>query len=89
MRFWHFSSRRSLPKWFRDLFAKNQDEKDRAYIISHTIERTFMYEDVGVPLYSSLVKMILTRKWMANDLGRRLAYIVHALIFCNGGSIRR
>ena len=52
----------AFPKWFRDLFAKNQDEKDRAHIISHAIERTFMYEDAEVPLYPSLVKMILTRK---------------------------
>jgi hypothetical protein len=65
----------AFPKWFRDLFAKNQDEKDRAHIISHAIERTFMYEDAEVPLYPSLVKMILTRKWTGNDLGRRPAYI--------------
>ena len=65
----------AFPKWFRDLFAKNQDEKDRAHIISHAIERTFMYEDAEVPMYPSLVKMILTRKWTGNDLGRRPAYI--------------
>ena len=65
----------AFPKWFRDLFAKNQDEKDRAHIISHAIARTFMYEDAEVPLYPSLVKMILTRKWTGNDLGRRPAYI--------------
>ena len=34
-----------------------------------------MYEDAEVPLYPSLVKMILTRKWTGNDLGRRPAYI--------------
>jgi hypothetical protein len=72
----------AFPKWFRDLFAKNQDEKDRAHIVSNAIERTYMYEDAEVPLYPTLIKMILTRKWAGNDLGRRPAFI-HA---ANGAS---
>ena len=63
------------PKWFRDLFAKNQYEKYRAQVISHTIEQTLLYEDDEVPLYPALVKIILTRMWSSNDPGKRPAYI--------------
>ena len=32
----------AFPKWFRDLFSKNQYEKDRAHVIYHAIKHTFL-----------------------------------------------
>ena len=64
-----------LPKWFRDLFTKYQDDKYWDHTISHEIEQTFLYEDAKVLLYPALMKMILTRKWTENDMGECPAYI--------------
>ena len=65
----------ALPKWFRYLIGKNQDEKYQAHIISHAIERTFLYDYAEVPLYPEFMKVILTRKWTENDLVKHSAYI--------------
>ena len=65
----------AFPKWFQGLFVKNQDETYQAHVISNTIERNFRYEDSEVPLYPALVKIILTCKWSADDLGKCPAYI--------------
>ena len=67
----------AYPKWFRDIFAKNLDDKDRIIIIATAIEKSIMFEDAEVPLYPSLLKMILKRDWTASDVGKRAA-LVHA-----------
>ena len=54
---------------------KKQYDKERAYLISHGIERTLLYDDSEVPIYLALVKMILKRKWTENDMGKHSAYI--------------
>ena len=67
----------AYPKWFRDIFAKNLDEKDRIIIIASAIEKSVMFEDAEVPLYTALLKMILKRDWTASDVGKRAA-LMHA-----------
>jgi len=48
-------------KWYRDIiFAKNQDEKDKALVV---------FEDAEVPLHPSLLKMILKQNWRGQDVG--------------------
>jgi len=60
----------SFPKWYRDIFAKNQDDKDKSLIITNPISKSFMFEDAKVPLYPSLLKMILKRDWIGQDVGK-------------------
>jgi len=62
-----------FPKWYRDIFAKNQDDKDKSLIIANAIGKSFMFEDAEVPLYPSLLKMILKRDWTGQDVGKRAA----------------
>ena len=49
----------AFPIWYRDLFAKHQDEKDKGLILAAAIDPSFMFDDAEVLLYPSLVKMIL------------------------------
>jgi len=63
----------SLWKWYRDIFAKNQDDKDKSLIIANSIGKSFMFEDTEVPLNPSLLKMILKRDWTGQDVGKRAA----------------
>jgi len=30
-----------FPKWYRDIFARNQDEKDKALVIANAISKSF------------------------------------------------
>jgi len=67
-----------FPKWYRDIFAKNQDhDKDKSLIIANAIGKSFMFEDAEVPLYPSLLKMILKRDWTGQDIGKRVV-LAHA-----------
>lgn len=66
-----------FPKWYRDIFAKNQDEKDKALVVAHAIGKSFIFEDAEVPLYPALLKMILKRDWTGQDVGKRAA-LAHA-----------
>jgi len=63
----------SFPKWYRDIFAKNQDDKDKSLIIANAIGKSFIFEDTEVPLYLSLLNMILKRDWTGQDVGKRAA----------------
>ena len=65
----------TLPKWYRDLFHRHQDEKDKQNIITSAIKQTSFFEDAEVPLYPALVKMILKQDWLAGDLGKWAAYV--------------
>jgi len=58
----------TFSKWYRDLFAKHQDEKDKGFILAAAIDKSFMFDDAKVPLYPSIVKMILKRDWTASDV---------------------
>ena len=65
----------SLPKWYRDLFKKNQDDKDKSNIICAQLESTYILEDGEVPLYPALIKMIQKRDWSAGDVGKRASFV--------------
>ena len=65
----------AFPKWYRDIFEKNHDEKDKIDIICSQVEASYFYDDAEVPLYPALAKMILKRDWTAGDIGKRAAYV--------------
>jgi len=60
-----------FPKWYRDIFARNQNEKDKALVVANAISESFIFEDAEVPLYPSPLKMILKRDWTGQDVGKR------------------
>ena len=64
-----------FPRWFRDIFAKHQDDVSKAQLIAECIDATWILEDVEVPLYPALLKTIRTRNWTAQDLGKRAALV--------------
>ena len=39
-----------FPKWCKELFAKHQDEKDKAQVIATAIEKYYISDDAEVPL---------------------------------------
>ena len=65
----------AFPRWYRDLFDRNQDDKDKMAIVCDAIEQAWFYDDAEVPLYPGLVKMILKRDWTAGDIGKRAAFV--------------
>ena len=48
-----------FPKCYKELFAKHQDEKDKAWFIATEIEKIYIFDDVEFPLYPTLVKKIV------------------------------
>ena len=54
-----------FPKWYKEFFAKHKDEKDKAQVIATAIEKCYIFDDEGVPLYPTLVKKIVNRYWTA------------------------
>ena len=64
-----------FPRWFRDIFAKHQDDISKAQLIAECIDATWILEDAEVPLYPALLKTIRTRNWTAQDLGKRAALV--------------
>ena len=68
-----------FPKWYRKLFAKHQGEKDKAQFITTTIEKYYIFKNVEVPLYLTLVKTIVNRDWTASNI-RKIAALVNATI---------
>ena len=65
----------AFPKWYRDIFEKNHDEKDKIDIVCSQVEASYFYDDAEVPMYPALAKMILKRDWTAGDIGKRAAYV--------------
>ena len=66
-----------LPKWYRDLFAKHQNENDKSQVIATDIKIYYIFDDSEVPLYPTLVKAIVNIYWTASDIGKR-AELVNA-----------
>ncbi len=64
----------AFPKWYLDLFAEHQDEKDKMEIVSNALKATWIFDDAEVPVYSVLLKTVVKRDWTASDLGLRPAY---------------
>jgi len=58
-------------KWHRGIFARNQDEKDKDLVITNAISKLFIYEDAEVPLYPSLLNIIIKWDWTGQDVGKR------------------
>jgi len=40
----------AFPKWYRNIFAKHQDEKDKGLILAAAIDKSFMFDDAEVPV---------------------------------------
>jgi len=55
----------------QDIFARNQERKDKALVVANAISKSFIFEDAEVPLYPSLLRMILKRDWTGQDVGKR------------------
>lgn len=65
----------AFPKWYKDIFKKHQDNKDKSNIVCTQLESTYILEDGEVPLYPSLIKMILKQDWLAGDVGKHASYV--------------
>ena len=64
-----------LPKWYKDLFAKHQDEKDKAQVIATAIVKCHIFDDAEVPLYPTLVKTTVKKDWTASDIRKRATLV--------------
>ena len=60
-----------FPKRYRDLLALHQEEKDKSQVIATAIKNYYIFDDSEVPLYPTLVKMIVNRDWTASYIGKR------------------
>ena len=69
------SGNKCFPKWCRDLFAKHQDEKDKAQVIATAVDKYYIFENSEVALYPTLVKTIVKRDWAASNTGKRAALV--------------
>lgn len=58
-----------LPSWYSALFAKNQDRKDKDHIVAELLTGNSRFEDVDIPIYPELKKMILERNWVGGEAG--------------------
>ena len=50
-----------FTKWHKELFVKNQDEKDKSQVISAAIKKCYIFDYAKVPLYPTLVKKIVKK----------------------------
>ena len=64
----------SLPKWYLDLFGKNQDDKDRDQIVAEVLTSTLRFKDAEIPVYPELKKIILKRNWVGGKAGSKPKY---------------
>ena len=65
----------NFQKWYRDIFAKHQDEKDKAQVIVTYIKKYSIFDDSEVPLYPTLVKTILKHDLTASEIGKMEALV--------------
>ena len=66
---------KKIPKLYKELFAKHQDEKYKAQVIATVIEKCHIFDDAEVTLYPTLVETILKRYWKASDIGKSSASV--------------
>ena len=57
-------------KWHKDLVARHQDENDKTQAIAMTIKKCYIFDDVEVTIYPTLVKTIVKRDWTVSDIGK-------------------
>ena len=62
-------------KWYKELFAKHQDEKYKAQVIATVIKKICVFGDTEVPIYPTLVNKIVKRDWKASDIRNRVALV--------------
>ena len=53
------SNNKCLPSWYKALFCKYQDNKDKELIIAETINTNNRFDDAEIPIYPELRKMIM------------------------------
>ena len=73
-------SRRGKFQTVQGYFAKHQDEKDKAQVISTAIGKCYVFDYAEVPLYPTLAKIIVNRYWTASDIVK-MAALVNAARF--------
>ena len=52
-----------FPKWYKELFAKHQDKKEKAQTIATATKKCYIFDDTEVPLYPNPVNTIVKRDW--------------------------
>ena len=67
-----------FPKWYRELFAKHQDKKDKSQVITTAIEKCYIFDDSEVPLHPTLAKIIINRNRTASDTRKRASIVNYA-----------
>ena len=50
-----------FPKWYKELFAKHQEEKDKSQVITTAIKKCYIFDDAYVTLYPTPKNKILKR----------------------------
>lgn len=64
-----------FPNCYKDFFAKHQYEKEKSQFIATAIKKFYIFDDAEVPLYPTLVKIIINRDWTASDIIKRSALV--------------
>ena len=64
-----------FQKWYIDLFAKHQNEKDKYQVIATAIKKYDIFDDSKVPICPTLVKTIIKRDGKASEIGKRAALV--------------
>ena len=59
-----------LPKWYRYLFAKHQEDKYKRPGYCHIQQKIYIFDGSNVQLYHALVKMITKFDWKASEIGK-------------------
>lgn len=67
-----------LPKWYKDLFNKNQDDKDRDQIIVEVLNGNLRFKDAKIPVYPELKKVILKKIGKVGKQGETPNLLTHA-----------
>ena len=60
-----------FTKCYKDLFANYQDKKDKAQVIAIEIEKCYIFDDVEVLLYSTILNNIIKKDWKSSDIRKR------------------
>ena len=70
-----YSGRRKISEIVKELLVKHQYKKYKAWVIATAIEKCYIFDNAGVPLYPTLVKTVLKRDWTSSDTGKRSALV--------------
>ena len=59
----------SLPTWHQQLFRPHQDDKDKDQIVADLLNSPGRFDEVELPVYPELKKMVLKRNWVGGEAG--------------------